>query len=337
MGRLSNATIIVLGFSVSLIILSFSYFWYYVGDYDSAKGQTQLAEALKENASDIQKAEDRKEKAETKVAQAFDNWRRIVVNHAPPTSIGDGGMNMAVSGYYMPIDAHQYRNSLQAAVNDQVRVGGVKVINGPTIPDPGDSGPEIVSNFFNYPAIPFPVVIFDLGQITVQGSFDQIKANVLGWATMPNYFAVSDGLALNGTSPILTGTYSVSMIGYIRGTTIYPGLPTTVAPENVPKPKVVVKVVRPAAKPALAKPALAKPPVGKAAPLPVRPGPAGVRPGQAPVRPGQAPVATPAGARGTAPNTRTARPGARPGAAPGARGPAPAAAGPRAAGGKGGQ
>jgi len=327
--RLSNWTVLIIGVSVSVIILSWSYFWHYTGDVQVAKDETDLAKSLHTNAGDAQKAEVRKEQAQTKVAQAFDEWRRIVVNHAPPASTGAGGMDMAVNGYYMPIYAHQYRNNLQVAVNNQVKVGGVKVINGPTIPDPGDSGPDIVANFFNYPAIPFPMVIFDLGQITVQGTYQQIKANVLGWASMPNYFAVSDGLALNGTSPILTATYSVSMIGYIRGKTIYPGLPTAAAPENVaviktaPAPAVPAKTAPAKAVPAKVAPG--KPPVGR---------PAQAKPAPAPTTAGAVKAGVPRpGTRSVPANAQPTRgPAARPGA-PATRGPVPA--GQAAPGGKG--
>jgi hypothetical protein len=233
MFRLGTLTVILLGISVAIIVLSWSYFWHYAPDVEDAKYQTSLAQALHKNAATAQKGEQRKENAQKQVAAAFDAWRAIISNHTPPTSLAAGGINLDVNTYYLPVYAHQYRNSLQLAVNKQVKIGGVKVVNGPTIPDPGDSGPDIVANFFNYPAIPFPIVIFDLGQITVQGSYQQIKANVLGWANMPNYFAVADGLALNGTSPTLTGTYSVSMIGYLRGKKIYPGLPTQAAQESV--------------------------------------------------------------------------------------------------------
>jgi len=43
--------------------------------------------------------------------------------------------------------------------------------------------------------------------------------------------AVADGLNLTGTAPILTGTYNLSVVGYIRSNIVYPGVkegaPTT--------------------------------------------------------------------------------------------------------------
>lgn len=323
--RLGTLTVLIMAISISLVILSWSYFWHYQPDIDSAKDQTELAKSLKANASTAPEAEVRTEKAKTQVAQIFEQWRNIVVNHAPPASTAAGGINLDVSSLYMPVYAHQYRNSLQIAVNKQVLIGGVKVITGPTIPDPGDSGPDIIANFFNYPAVPFPVVIFDLGQITVQGTYQQIRANVLGWGSFPNYFAVADGLALNGTSPILTGTYNVSMIGYIRGKSIYPGMPVAAptsafSAADMAKLKAQVKKMTeamtkkaaaqvPAAKPGPKPPAKAGAPVVKPGAKPAVTPPAGVKPGAA-RPPAAAPTATRPGP-GNAP--RTAQPAGRPG------------------------
>ncbi len=333
--RLGTLTVLIMAISISLAILSWSYFWHYQPDIDTAKDQTALAKSLHDNASTAPQAEVRKEKAQTQVAQVFEQWRNIVVNHAPPASTAAGGINLDISSLYMPVYAHQFRNSLQMAVNKQVLIGGVKVIAGPTVPDPGDSGAEIISNFFNYPAIPFPVVIFDLGQITVQGSYQQIKANVEAWASMPNYFAVADGLALNGTSPILTGTYSVSMIGYIRGKSIYPGMPVA-APTSVfsaadlAKMKSQLKQMgqdlskkmasQMAATKAGAKPGSAPKPGSKAPAPPAgakTAAPAGTKPGVA-----KPPAAGPQGAKTSPPNTQP--PARRPGApAAGTTAPAP--------------
>ena len=51
----------------------------------------------------------------------------------------------------------------------------------------------------------------------------QIMANVRAYKSMPRYLAVADGLAISGTSPNLTGTYNLSIVGFIRtASSIFP-------------------------------------------------------------------------------------------------------------------
>ena len=88
---------------------------------------------------------------------------------------------------------------------------------------------QLLASFFNYPAIPFPVVIFDFGTITVQGTYRQIMDHVRAYKNMPNYLAVTDGLRIDGTSPNLTGTYNLSIVGFIRAKKIAPAVNEGVA------------------------------------------------------------------------------------------------------------
>lgn len=98
-------------------------------------------------------------------------------------------------------------------------------MNGPAVPPPGDSATSILADYYNYPAIDFPVCIFDLGTVTVTGTAEQIYRNMEAWSDMPEYLAVADGLALNGTAPTLTGTYSLTVVAYIRGTEVSAPVP----------------------------------------------------------------------------------------------------------------
>ncbi|HEY3780743.1 MAG TPA: hypothetical protein VGL56_06655 [Fimbriimonadaceae bacterium] len=215
--------IISIGISIGVIVVSWGYFWNYGPDIEEAKAVEDQAAALHKIAHDEKgPAEQRVNVAQTMVNTKVAEWQQIVAKKTPPNTLSAGGINMGVDAWHMTIDVRVFRNSIQKAVNKQLKVGGVKVITGPTIPEPGDDANTVVSEFFNYPALPFPVVIFDLGQVTVQGTYKQIEDNMKAWKDMPNYLAVADGLALTGTSPILTGTYSVSMIGYIRASVVYP-------------------------------------------------------------------------------------------------------------------
>lgn len=104
---------------------------------------------------------------------------------------------------------------MQKMLNQQVKAGGIRVISGPTIPPPPGDPTQILLSYFNYPGLP-PVVIFDLGTVTVQGTYQQITDNIEAWSNMPHFLAVADGLKLQGTSPILTATYQVSIVGFLQ-------------------------------------------------------------------------------------------------------------------------
>ena len=116
----------------------------------------------------------------------------------------------------------KFRDEVQRDVNRQMRKGGVLVINGPTVPMPPEDPAAVVASYFNYPAANTPVAIFDLGQVTIRGTFDQIAANIQAWSDMPNYLAVADGLSISGTSPNLTATYNVSVLAFLRGKELAP-------------------------------------------------------------------------------------------------------------------
>jgi hypothetical protein len=90
---------------------------------------------------------------------------------------------------------------------------------------PTGNATQVVETYFNYPAIRFPVAVFDLGQVTVQGTYGQITENVRSWSDMPRYLAVASDLQITGTSPRLTGTYNVTVVAYIRGDKISAPVP----------------------------------------------------------------------------------------------------------------
>lgn len=193
----------------------------YVPDEKEAKIKNDYADALKAEGAHLRDAEKRRDNAKAEVNRLAAAWQQVVAAKTPPASLPNG-INLAENAYQLTVDSAIYRNSIQKAVNAQIKKGGVKVINEPYVTQPTDDASQIVLTYYNYPAIPFPVVIFDLGQVTVQGTYPQICENMRAWKDMPNYLAVADRLTLTGTAPVLTGTYSVSMVGFIRGDKIYP-------------------------------------------------------------------------------------------------------------------
>jgi len=154
---------------------------------------------------------DAAKKGQAKVAE----WNQISQSHTLPSIPDPFGIDLSLDGERLAMQMPAYRNRLQAMVNNQVKAGGVTVVQGPVVPLPPLQGDKIVASYFNYPAINTPVLVFNLGTITVQGTFQQISDNVKAWSNMPHFLAVADGLRLQGTSPKLTGTYAVTIVGFV--------------------------------------------------------------------------------------------------------------------------
>lgn len=222
--KMGAAPALSIGVGLGLIFLGFGLREYLPNIQDRDFHRT-VAEATEAEANKLPAAKKRLERAKEIVQEKANDWQEVVAARTPPNSLAAGGIDMSVNAWQLVVDTPKFRNSIQNAVNRQVKTGGVEVLNGPRVPSPDMNGSTIVANYFNYPAIPFPVVIFDFGTITVRGTYAQIMENVRSWSDMPNYLAVADGLAINGTAPILTGTYNLSMVGYIRGDKIFPTVP----------------------------------------------------------------------------------------------------------------
>lgn len=165
----------------------------------------------------ISQAVKKKNAAIETIKAAEAGWVPYVANRTPLQSTVGGGINVNVHQYQLLLDTKRFRNSIQTAVNRQLLVGGVQVI-GPRVPGVTDQDEPngVLAGYYNYPAIPFPVVIHDLGQVQVTGTYEQIMKNVRSWENFPRYLAVAHGLQLQGTAPRLTGTYNLSIVGYIR-------------------------------------------------------------------------------------------------------------------------
>lgn len=214
-----------IGIALALIFLGFGLREYLPNMKDKGLHAT-VADQTEAEAAKLNQAQKRLERAKQMVQDKADDWQEIVASRTPPTSLAAGGIDMSVNAWQLAVDSQKFRNNIQKAVNQQVKFGGVEVVNvGPRVPSPDINGSTVVANYYNYPAIPFPVVIFDFGTVTVRGTYKQITDNVRAWTNMPNYLAVADGLSITGTAPVLTGTYSLSMVGYVRGNKIFPTVP----------------------------------------------------------------------------------------------------------------
>ncbi|MBL8048736.1 MAG: hypothetical protein JNJ45_08645 [Chthonomonas sp.] len=230
MKKLSHWTWIWIGLSISLAALAFGYFQHWKPNMTEKESFDAQKEKLEAIVASRGKAQKRVEDVSTEVMAKNDEWGDIVLRKTPQQGLQNGGIDLAVNPWQLVVDAPKFRDSIQAAVNRQVRTGGIKVITGPAIKPFSQEATNILASDFNYPALGYPVMFIDLGTITVRGTMQQIMANFESWANMPNYMAVSHGLRFNGTSPVLTGTYQVSMVAFIRADQVGAPVPEGAAP-----------------------------------------------------------------------------------------------------------
>lgn len=235
--KLSRWTILSIGFFLGLTGVAFALFQYFMPNIEDAKNNNELAEQYR---AEIQKSGQAKKRVENVVAQIREKaaaWNRVMSVHSLPASLSEGGIDLSVNAYQLTVDAPKFRNSVQRQLNRQLKVGGVEV-QGPLIPFPNDDASSIQASYFNLSAFGFPAVLYNLGQVTVRGTYAQICENVRAWSRMPNFLAVADGLSLTGTSPNMTGTYNLTILGFIQEDRVFPsgdlgtggGAPTGTAP-----------------------------------------------------------------------------------------------------------
>ncbi|MFN3962287.1 MAG: hypothetical protein ACK4NQ_04845 [Fimbriimonadaceae bacterium] len=215
----------IVGLAVAIAALSFAFFKEYQPKMQSARNWVAYGDALQREANKINRAAERRQAAIDEVKRIGNEWQSVVETKTPPGNLNDGGISLAVNRWTLTVHAPIFANRLQSQVNQQVKRGGVTVITGPKIAEPPMDANAILSDYFNYPAIKFPVVIYEMGPVTVRGTMNQIRENIRGWSNMRNYLAMTDGLTISGTSPNLTATYNLVVVGYIRGSEVAPVVP----------------------------------------------------------------------------------------------------------------
>lgn len=229
--KLSPLTIILIGVSIFIMAVSYGFFQHYMPNTKEAGYYRDYAEQLQTEANNLPAAQNRLKKAEELVETKAAEWRAVVAYKTPLPDVVGRGVGLNVDPWQLTVDTAKFRNNIQRAVNAQLVKGGVKIVGtGPMVPMPTDNASGILASFYNYPTIAFPVVIQELGQVTVEGTEAQIMENVRAWKNMPRYLAVASNLSITGTSPNLRGTYTVTLVGYIRGKDIFPNPPEGAAP-----------------------------------------------------------------------------------------------------------
>lgn len=242
--KISGWAWLVSGICIGVAIFSVVFFRFIQPNNTEAAAIEAHAEALEAEANKLPRAKDRVEDAKLEVERISSEWQMVVAEKTKPADLAEGGINLGVNPWQLTRNARIYRDNVQRDINRQVKRGGVTVVNGPLVPQPSESHLDVLATYFNYPAATFPVAIFNLGTVTVEGSYEQIKANVQAWSSMPGYLAVADGLAIQGTGRELTGTYNLVVVSFIRGENLPPSLeaglggatgqPATNAPQTGP-------------------------------------------------------------------------------------------------------
>jgi hypothetical protein len=221
--KLSGWTIVIIGLCLGLSAVAFALFQVYLPIEEAAAMNETYKISLREQAGKQKSAERRVQLAMDMVTAAARDWNTIVAQKTPSESLANGGINIFRNPYQLVVDTAKYRNNAQRAFNAQLHAGGVKVVGtAPEIPQPSDNEKDILAAYYNYPAFSFPVVLWELGSVTVSGTYQQITRNVRAWSRMPRYLAVVDGLRITGTSPNLTGTYNVTLVGFIHANKVFP-------------------------------------------------------------------------------------------------------------------
>lgn len=208
---------LVLSVAISLVILSYALFMWWIPKNAYAAQLDDYTQKLTTEANKLPRAQAKLKKAQEDVQKKAQEWQAVVAQKTPPESLAGGGIDLSVNPYQLTVDARKFRDSVQRAVNAQVRKGGITVVSAPEVPTPTDDPGTILADFFNYPAARFPVCVFELGEITVRGSYSQISNHISGWSAMPDYLAVASGLTLSGTSPELTATYNLVVVAFLKG------------------------------------------------------------------------------------------------------------------------
>jgi hypothetical protein len=212
--KLSGWVFIVAGLFIGLTLLSYGYFQFYAPNMKEKEMIDAYVAALQIEADKLPATEQRIKNAEQRVQEAAEEWRAIAQSKSAG---GNGFIDLNQNALDLTVSAPKYRDKVQRAVNSQVKVGGVVVVNGPSIPPPSNDPMTLLNTYFNFNALNYPVVLFEPGAVTVRGTFEQIARNVQAWSEMKDYFVVVDGLTISGTSPELTANYTIALLGYVPG------------------------------------------------------------------------------------------------------------------------
>ena len=122
--KLSFWTSIIMAISIAVGILSFAIFHQTLPTLKAADNYVQYRALLDTEAAKATQAQQRVDKAMQVVRQKANIWNGYVATRTPANDVNRGGINLAVNPYQLLVDTQKYRNSVQRAVNAQIKRGG---------------------------------------------------------------------------------------------------------------------------------------------------------------------------------------------------------------------
>jgi hypothetical protein len=189
-----------------------------IGPGNTEKGYwVEQNEKLDEIISEAsqRRAVERVREALEKVEAAQIKWKAIVQTRTPSA----GRINLVPNRWQLTVNTRRWHPQVERDLRQHISRSGVQVIapvGGPFVPFPTDNPNDLVEFYYNYPAFPFPIAIWDLGTITVQGSQDAILNHIRSWSRIPGYIASVRGLSITGTGNRLRATYNLIVLAYVN-------------------------------------------------------------------------------------------------------------------------
>lgn len=216
MFKLSPLTYVVTGVVLMLMIFFGFFFLKIRPELQEAQWYAEKSDELEVIISPAsrQAAVDRVRNAKQRVQDAEVQWKQASSWRTPSA----GTLNLTPNRWQLVVNARRWHTKAENDLNRWVRRGGVTLVSPPRllVPYPTDQPNELIQYYFNYPALPFPVAIWDVGTVTVSGTWDQIMSNVRSWSLIPGYIASVRGLSITGTGNRLTGTYGLTVVVYVN-------------------------------------------------------------------------------------------------------------------------
>lgn len=154
------------------------------------------------------------------VNEAQIQWKMIAETKTPSR----GKFNLLDHRWQLTVNAQKWHAAVENDLRTWIARSGVRVVAptndrgevGPFVPFPTDNANDLVESYFNYPALPYPVAIWDLGTITVEGTYAQVIRHVRSWTDIPGYIASVRGLSVEGTDNRIRGTYNLVVVAFIN-------------------------------------------------------------------------------------------------------------------------
>ncbi|MFN8139780.1 MAG: hypothetical protein U0R49_08290 [Fimbriimonadales bacterium] len=222
MFRLNPLTFLVCGLVLCLVIWGGFWLLSISKTKEEITAWSEHVEKLKQiqSPASVKAAQQRVEIALNEVAKANADWDKTAKTRTP----AEGRISLTDNRWQLTVKVRAWHATVERDIKNWITRGGVTLVGpGPLIPFPTDVPNDLIEYYFNYPALKFPVCFWDLGTITVQGTYEAITKHVRSWSFIPGYIASVKGLSITGTGTRLTGRYQLSILAYINTSEVFGG------------------------------------------------------------------------------------------------------------------